>query len=59
MQEKLYGLMLEGDGIVNRAAKEPSKKLVSEWLIEVYLNVPAQMVRNTLMKTGFEWFYLR
>ena len=48
--------MLEGEGIVDGAAKEPLWKLVAEWLIDVYTSVPGQMVRNALMKTCFEWF---
>mgnify|MGYP006214242181 CR=1 FL=1 len=48
--------MMEGDGIIHRAAKEPSRKLVAEWLVEVYSSLPAQTVRNAWMKTGFKWF---
>ena len=48
--------MLEGDGIVDGATKEPLQKLVAEILVDVYTNIPGQMVRNARMKTGFEWF---
>jgi hypothetical protein len=40
MQEKWEHWMLEGDGIVNGAAKEPSRKLVAEWLVDIYNNIP-------------------
>ena len=56
MREKWEDWMMEGDGIVNGAAKEPSRKLVAEWLVEVYSSLPAQTVRNAWMKTGFKWF---
>jgi hypothetical protein len=36
--------MLEGEGIVNGAAKEPLQKLVVEWLVDVFSNIPGQMV---------------
>jgi hypothetical protein len=36
--------MLEGEGIYDEAAKEPSQKLVAE------------PVRNAWMKKWFEWF---
>jgi hypothetical protein len=48
--------MLEGEGIVNGAAKEPSRKLVAEWPVDVYTNIPGQMVKNAWMKKGYEWF---
>jgi hypothetical protein len=48
--------MIEGDGIVDSAAKEPSRKLVAEWLLGVYKNIPGQTVRNAWMKKGFKWF---
>jgi hypothetical protein len=35
MQEKWEDWMLEGEGIVNGAAKEPSRKLFAEWLVDV------------------------
>ena len=30
--------MIEGEGIIDGAAKEPSIKLVAEWMLEVYNN---------------------
>ncbi len=51
--------MIEGEGIVDGAAKEPSRKLVAEWVSEVYNNFPVQTVRNAWMKRGMngskEW----
>ena len=37
-------------------AKEPTRQLVAEWVVDVYKNLPAQTVRNAWMKNGFEWF---
>ena len=34
--------MVMGDGIVNGIVKEPSQKLVAEWLVDVYTNLPAK-----------------
>ncbi len=50
--------MLESEGFVDGAAKEPSpsQKLVAEWLIDVYTSIPGQTVRNEWMKTGFACF---
>ena len=47
---------MEGEGIVNGAAEESSRKLVAEWLVDVYSNIPGQTVRYAWMKKGFEWF---
>ena len=38
-------------------AKEPSRKLIAEWLVEVYTNIPVGMGRNTWKKRGYEWVY--
>jgi hypothetical protein len=56
MRDKWEDWMIEGEGIVDGAAKEPSRKLVAEWVLEVYNNFPAQTARNAWMKTGYEWF---
>ena len=53
MREKWEDWMMEGDGIVHGAAKEPSCQLVAKWLVEVYRRIPAQTVRNAWMKKGF------
>jgi hypothetical protein len=56
MGEKWEEWMLRGGGIVNGFAKEPSRQLVAEWVVDVYTNLPAQIVRNLWMKTEYEWF---
>ena len=56
MCEKWENWMVTGEGIVNGAAKEPTRQLVAEWAVEVYKNLPVQTVRNAWMKTGFEWY---
>jgi hypothetical protein len=56
MREKWEDWMLEGEGIVDGVAKEPTRKLVAEWLVSVYTNMSGQTVRNAWMKKGYEWF---
>ena len=56
MRKKWVDWMLDGSGIVDCTAKEPSRKLVAEWLIKVYASIPPQIGRNAWMKKGFEWF---
>ena len=48
--------MVEGDGIVNGQAKEPSRKMVAEWVTEVYSNIPETVGINAWKKEGYEWF---
>jgi hypothetical protein len=56
MREKWEDWMLEGDGIVNGVAKEPTRKQVAEWLLDVYNNIPKETGRNAWRKKGYEWF---
>ena len=56
MRDKWEDWMIEGEGIVNGATKEPSRKLVAERVLDVYNNFPVQNARNELMKEGYEWF---
>ena len=56
MRGKWENWMVAGDGIDNGAMKETSHKLVAEWLIDMYMNLPGHTVRNALMVKGFEWF---
>jgi hypothetical protein len=44
MREKWENWMVAGNGIVNGVAKEPTRQLVAEWVIDVYKNLPAQTV---------------
>jgi hypothetical protein len=48
--------MTDGDGIVDQSAKEPSHKMVAEWLIEVYRMMPAVIRRNAWRKEGYKRF---
>ncbi len=48
--------MIEGEGIVDGAAKEPVRKLVAEWVLEVYNNFSVQTSMNAWMKKWYEWF---
>ncbi len=38
--------MLDGEGIENGVAKEPSRKMVAEWLLDIYKNIPSEFARN-------------
>jgi hypothetical protein len=58
MQEKWENWMVVGDGIVNGIAKEPMRQLVAEWVVDVYMKLPAQTVQYAWMKSGFERFKL-
>ncbi len=55
LREKWEEWMTEGGGIADGTAKEPTRKMVAEWLVEVYNSMPDGMVRNSWKKTGFEW----
>jgi hypothetical protein len=46
MREKWENWILKGWSIVNGAMKQPSRQLVAEWLINVYINIPAQTIGN-------------
>ena len=52
MRDKWEDWMIEGDGIVDGAAKEPSRKLVAEWVLDVYNDFPGQTARNARMSKG-------
>jgi hypothetical protein len=56
MREKWEDWMLEGDGIVDGVAKEPTQKLIAERLVDVYTNMDAKTVRKAWMKHRFQWF---
>ena len=56
MKGKWEDWMLDGDGLVNGVAKEPSRKMVAEWLFDVYKNIPGQTARTAWMKKGYKWF---
>ena len=48
--------MTEGEGIVDGNAKEPTRKIVAEWLVDVYTNIPEEMGKNAWRKMDFDWF---
>jgi hypothetical protein len=52
MRDKWEDWMIEGEGIKDGAAKELSRKLLAEWVLDVYTNFPAQTLRNAWMKKG-------
>ena len=56
MRAKWEDWMTDGGGIVDGVAKEPSRKLMSEWLIDAYYGIPETVGRNSWLKTNYEWF---
>ena len=48
--------MVEGEGIVNMKAMEPSRKMVAMWVVDVHDNIPTRIGRNAWKKTDYEWF---
>ena len=52
MREKWEDWMLQGEGIVDGAAKEPIQKLVAEWIVYVYNNISSDTGRNAWRKKG-------
>ncbi len=55
LHQKWEDWMTEGEGIVDGVAKEPSRKLVAEWIVEVYSNIPEEVAQNAWKNTGYEW----
>jgi len=55
MREMWEGWMMNG-GIVEGKAKEPTRKQVAEWLVDVCTNIPEQVARNAWLKKGYAWF---
>ena len=35
-------------------SKEPTRKLVADWLMEVYSNMPVEIGKNSWKKAGFQ-----
>ena len=48
--------MTDGEGIVDGIVKEPSRKVVTEWLVKSYTMMPETIGRNAWMNNGFELF---
>ena len=46
--------MMEGEGIVNGKVKEPICKIVAEWLVDVYINIPEEIGKNAWKQMDFE-----
>jgi hypothetical protein len=49
--------MVIGEGIVDGRAKEPFRKMIAEWLAEVYNNIPEEIGWNAWKKRDYEWIY--
>jgi hypothetical protein len=54
LHEKWEDWMTGGKGIQDGVAKEPSRKVVAEWLVETYTTMPETIERNASMNNGFE-----
>ena len=50
MTEQWKKWMFDGGGVVDHAAKEPSQKLVDEWIIWMYKNASVEIGKNTWKK---------
>ena len=48
--------MVDVEGIVNGKAKEPTRKMVAEWMVDINENIPEMIGMNAWKKEGFEWF---
>ncbi len=48
--------MFDGGGNVDGVAKEPTWKLVAEWIIGTYLNISVDAGKNAWEKMRYEWF---
>ena len=46
MRGKWEDWMIDRDRLVNGVAKEPSRKMVMEWILDVYNNIRGQTARN-------------
>ena len=55
MTEQWEKWMFDGGGIVDGVAKEPTRKLVAEWIIGTYRNISVETGKNAWKKTGYEW----
>jgi hypothetical protein len=42
--------MVEGEGIVDRKAMEPSRNILAEWVVDVYNKISIAMGRNAWNK---------
>ena len=47
--------MIKGEGIVDGKAKELTRKMVAEWLVDIYNNVPKEIGQNAWKKPDFDW----
>jgi hypothetical protein len=56
INKKREDWVLEGEGFVDGATKEPTQKLVVEWIVDVYNTISSEMGWNAWQKKGFEWF---
>jgi hypothetical protein len=47
--------MTEGEGMTAGVAKEPTRKLLAEWIVGAYKNISEEMGHNAWKNKGFEW----
>ncbi len=56
LREKWEQWMTEGEGVTDGKAREPSRQMVAEWLVDVYSKLPVEIGNNSWKKAGFKWF---
>jgi hypothetical protein len=47
--------MTEGGGMTAEVAKEPTRKLLAEWIVGAYENINEEMGPDAWKKKGFKW----
>jgi hypothetical protein len=48
--------MMDGVGMVDGIVKETAPKMVAQWLVNMYTNIPEEIGRNAWRKNCFKWF---
>ena len=56
VHEKWDDSMMDSERIADGVVKDPSCKMVAEWLVYPYTTMTESIGRNSWMKNGFEWF---
>ncbi len=55
LREKWEQWMVDGEGIIDDQAMEPSWQMIAEWLVEVYNNIPEETRWKAWKKRDYEW----
>ena len=60
LRDKWEEWMMEGGGIINWKAQEPTRKMVVDWFVEMYSNMPVEIGKIPGSRqglSGFKCFY--